>query len=75
MVSDPAKPPLSPYLRLLQVNIDQAAGLCYDDSCRKGESPVKIVGLIWLEEIVEKLEAKHRVIPEEVEQVFHSYAR
>jgi uncharacterized DUF497 family protein len=31
---------------------------------------VKIVGLIWLEEIVEKLDAKHRVSPEEVEQVF-----
>jgi uncharacterized DUF497 family protein len=31
---------------------------------------MKIVGLIWLEEIVEKLEVKHRVIPEEVEQVF-----
>jgi uncharacterized DUF497 family protein len=28
-----------------------------------------IVGLIWLEEIIEKLEAKHGVIPEEVEQV------
>jgi len=33
---------------------------------------MKIVGLIWLEEIVEKLEVKHRVIPEEVEQVFVS---
>jgi len=31
---------------------------------------MKIVGLIWLEEIVEKLEVKHRVSPEEVEQVF-----
>jgi uncharacterized protein len=31
---------------------------------------MKIVGLIWLEEIVEKLDVKHRVIPEEVEQVF-----
>jgi uncharacterized DUF497 family protein len=31
---------------------------------------MKIVGLIWLEEIVEKLEVKHRVISEEVEQVF-----
>ena len=31
---------------------------------------MKIVGLIWLEEIVEKLEVKHRVVPEEVEQVF-----
>lgn len=31
---------------------------------------MKIMGLIWLEEIVEKLEVKHRVIPEEVEQVF-----
>jgi len=31
---------------------------------------VRIVGLIWLEEIVEKLEVKHRVVPEEVEQVF-----
>jgi uncharacterized protein len=31
---------------------------------------MKIVGFIWLEEIVEKLEVKHQVIPEEVEQVF-----
>ncbi len=31
---------------------------------------MKIVGFIWLEEIVEKLEVKHRVMPEEVEQVF-----
>jgi uncharacterized DUF497 family protein len=33
---------------------------------------MKIVGFIWLEEIVEKLEVKHQVIPEEVEQVFSS---
>lgn len=33
---------------------------------------MKIVGLIWLEEIVEKLEVKHRVIPEEAEQVFRN---
>ncbi len=65
----------APYLRLPEVNVDRAARLCYDDGRRKGESPVKIGGLIWLEEIVEKLEAKHRVIPEEAEQVFHSYAR
>ena len=31
---------------------------------------MKIVGFIWLEEIVEKLAAKHQVVPEEVEQVF-----
>jgi hypothetical protein len=31
---------------------------------------MKIVGFIWLEEIVEKLEVKHQVTPEEVEQVF-----
>lgn len=31
---------------------------------------MKIVGFIWLEEIVEKLEVKHHVVPEEVEQVF-----
>ena len=30
---------------------------------------LKIVGLIWLEEIVEKLDVKHRVSPEEVERV------
>jgi uncharacterized DUF497 family protein len=29
---------------------------------------MKIVGLVWLEEIVEKLEVKHGVTPEEVEQ-------
>jgi uncharacterized DUF497 family protein len=31
---------------------------------------MKIVGFIWLEEIVEKLDVKHQVMPEEVEQVF-----
>jgi uncharacterized protein len=36
---------------------------------------VKIVGLIWLEEIVEKLEIKHQVIPEEVERIFHKQPR
>ena len=30
---------------------------------------MKIVGFIWLEEIVDKLEVKHQVTPEEVEQV------
>ncbi len=30
---------------------------------------MKIVGFIWLEEIVEKLEVKHQVSPDEVEQV------
>jgi len=33
---------------------------------------MKIVGIILLEEIVEKLEVKHRVFPEEVEQVFRN---
>ena len=36
---------------------------------------MKIAGLIWLEEIVEKLEAKHRVMPEEVEQLFANRPR
>ncbi|MCB9099957.1 MAG: BrnT family toxin [Anaerolineales bacterium] len=31
---------------------------------------MKIIGFIWLENIVEKLEVKHNVLPEEVEQVF-----
>jgi len=31
---------------------------------------MKIVGLIWLEDIAEKLEVKHQVLPEQVEQVF-----
>jgi uncharacterized DUF497 family protein len=36
---------------------------------------MKIVGFVWLEEIVEKLEVKHQVIPEEVEQVFSNQPR
>jgi uncharacterized DUF497 family protein len=36
---------------------------------------MKIVGFIWLEEIVDKLEVKHQVMPEEVEQVFVSNPR
>lgn len=31
---------------------------------------MKIVGFIWLEEIVEKLDAKHQVTTDETEQVF-----
>lgn len=31
---------------------------------------MKITGLIWLENVVEKLEAKHQVFAEQVEQVF-----
>jgi uncharacterized DUF497 family protein len=36
---------------------------------------MKIVGFVWLEEIVERLEVKHQVIPEEVEQVFSNQPR
>ena len=36
---------------------------------------MKIVGFVWLEEIVEKLETKHQVHPEEVEEVFASKPR
>ena len=36
---------------------------------------MKIAGFIWLEEIVEKLEVKHQVTPEEVEQVFSNHPR
>jgi uncharacterized DUF497 family protein len=32
---------------------------------------VKIIGFIWLEDIVEKLEVKHNVFPEEVEEIFN----
>ncbi len=31
---------------------------------------MRIEGFIWLEEIVEKLEIKHQVTPDEVEEVF-----
>lgn len=31
---------------------------------------VKVSGFIWLRNIVEKIEAKHRVSPDEVEKVF-----
>lgn len=31
---------------------------------------MKINGFIWLEEIVDKIEVKHQVFPDEVEQVF-----
>jgi uncharacterized DUF497 family protein len=31
---------------------------------------VKITGFIWLEDIVEKIEIKHDVSPEEVEEIF-----
>jgi hypothetical protein len=40
--------------------IDHAGGLRYDGGNEKGESAVKIVGLICLEEIVEKLDDKER---------------
>lgn len=31
---------------------------------------MKVVGFIWLENVVEKIEVKHNVLPEEVEEVF-----
>jgi uncharacterized DUF497 family protein len=31
---------------------------------------VKITGFIWLEDILEKIEIKHNVSPEEVEEIF-----
>ena len=31
---------------------------------------MRIVGFIWLEEIVEKLVVKHQVVPDEVEELF-----
>lgn len=31
---------------------------------------MKIIGFIWLENVVEKIEVKHNVLPEEVEAVF-----
>ncbi len=31
---------------------------------------MRIIGLIWLENVVEKLAVKHAVLPEEVEEVF-----
>lgn len=31
---------------------------------------MKISGLIWLQEVIDKLEAKHHIVPEEVEEVF-----
>ncbi len=33
---------------------------------------MQIVGFIWLEEIVEKLDAKHQVTTDETEQVFNN---
>jgi uncharacterized DUF497 family protein len=36
---------------------------------------VRIADFIWLEEIVEKLEVKHNVIPEEVEELFANKPR
>lgn len=34
---------------------------------------MKINGFIWLEDIVEKLAAKHQVAPEEVKQIFSNH--
>lgn len=36
---------------------------------------MKVVGFIWLEDIVEKLEVKHQVTADEVEQVFANQPR
>lgn len=33
---------------------------------------MRIVGFIWLEEVLDKIEIKHSVLPEEVEEVFES---
>ena len=34
---------------------------------------MKISGIIWLQKIVDKLEAKHHLTPEEVEEVFANH--
>jgi hypothetical protein len=34
------------------------------------EAPVRITGIIWLRNIVDKLEQKHQVSPVEVEEIF-----
>jgi len=39
------------------------------------DDAVRIADFIWLEEIVEKLEVKHGVIPEEVEEIFANRPR
>lgn len=36
---------------------------------------MKIIGFIWLEDVVEKLEVKHAVFPEEIEAVFDNRPR
>jgi hypothetical protein len=36
---------------------------------------VRITSLVWLEDVIEKLETKHGVSPEEVEEVFGSKPR
>ncbi len=36
---------------------------------------MRITGVVWLESIVNKLEEKHRVTPEEVEELFSSRPR
>jgi hypothetical protein len=40
-----------------------------------GDNALKIADFIWLEEIVEKLEVKHGVVPEEVEEIFANRPR
>jgi hypothetical protein len=41
----------------------------------KGWQNVRITSLVWLEDVIEKLETKHGVSPEEVEEVFGSKPR
>jgi len=36
---------------------------------------IRIVGFIWLDDVVDKLERKHGVTPEEVEEVFAQRVR
>jgi uncharacterized DUF497 family protein len=46
------------------------AGLDARDQIRQNRVQLKITGLLWLEDIVEKLARKHQVEIEEVEELF-----
>lgn len=50
--------------------VEQVRGQSFPCKFISKDDSVKIVGFIWLENVVEKLEIRHNVFPEEVEEAF-----
>ncbi|MCK4452287.1 MAG: hypothetical protein KAX26_17085, partial [Anaerolineae bacterium] len=59
--------------RRLFDEFDVEKAICAFASIAAGEVSLKITGLIWLEDIIEKLAQKHSVRQQEVREVFAGF--